>query len=378
MNNSSELNTKEQVTNAEITAKSEPMNAEQNEMKIPPLSGWLSDLHRHHHIPGDTPNKEIRTIGVLTSGGDAPGMNACIRAVVRAGCYYGYRMVGINRGYHGLLRGEVNELDARKVSGILSKGGTFLMTARSKTFPTEEGIKSAARMAKVFGIDALVVIGGDGSFRGAQKLSHEGLSVIGIPGTIDNDVASTEYTIGYDTAMNTAMECIDRIRDTASSHERCSVIEVMGREAGFLALNVGMSCGAEVILLPEIPTDFDRDVIKVILECRNLGKNHFVVVVAEGVGNSVQIAKRIEEITGIESRATVLGHLQRGGSPTIRDRQTACAMGIKAIECINENRVNRIIAEQNGHCVDLDIDEALSMKKSIARDEILGAKIIAF
>lgn len=379
MNNSSELNVNGQpnVPQADVNGHAVNTNTE-NDMQIPPMSGLLTDLHRHYHVFGDTPNKEIRTIGVLTSGGDAPGMNACIRAVVRAGCYYGYRMVGINRGYHGLLRGEVNELDARKVSGILSRGGTFLMTARSKTFPTEEGINSAARMAKVFGIDALVVIGGDGSFRGAQKLSHVGLPVIGIPGTIDNDVASTEYTIGYDTAMNTAMECIDRIRDTASSHERCSVIEVMGREAGYLALNVGLSCGAEVILLPEIPTDFDRDVIKVILECRNLGKNHFVVVVAEGVGNSVQIAKQIEEVTGIESRATILGHLQRGGSPTIRDRQTACFMGMKAIECINAGRLNRIIAEQGGKCVDLDIDEALSMNKSIARDEILDAKIIAF
>lgn len=361
MNSSLELNANEQVNSQELVA-----------------NGIENDLQRHQHAAGDTPNKEIRTIGVLTSGGDAPGMNACVRAIVRSGCYYGYRVVGINRGYHGLLRGEICELDARKVSGILSRGGTFLMTARSKTFPTEEGIKSAARMAKVFGIDALVVIGGDGSFRGAQKLSHVGLPVIGIPGTIDNDVASTDYTIGYDTAMNTAMECIDKIRDTASSHERCSVIEVMGREAGFLALNVGLSSGAEVILLPEIPMDFEKDVIKVILESRNLGKNHFVVVVAEGVGNSVQIAKKIEEITGIESRATILGHLQRGGSPTLRDRQTASFMGLKAVECINDGRLNRIIAERNGHCVDLDIDEALSMTKSIDRDEILGAKILAF
>ncbi len=376
MNNTSNLSTPAAVTPATTNTKTNNDSAE--ELKVPPLSGWLTDLHRHHHKDGDTPNKQVRTIGVLTSGGDAPGMNACIRAVVRAGRYYGYRMVGVNRGYHGLLRGEINELTAGKVSGILSRGGTFLMTARSKTFPTEEGIKSAARMAKVFGIDVLVVIGGDGSFKGAQKLAHVGLPVIGIPGTIDNDVASTEYTIGYDTAMNTAMECIDKIRDTASSHERCSVIEVMGREAGYLALNVGMSSGAEVILLPEIETDFDRDVIKVILECRNMGKNHYVVVVAEGVGNSVQIAKRIEEITGIESRATILGHLQRGGSPSIRDRQTACFMGMKAVECVNEGRLNRIIAERGGKCVDLDIDEALNMKKSIARDEILGAKIIAF
>lgn len=366
---------KEQKTDGLAAAQ---VNTEVAAMQIPPLSGWLTDIHRVHHKAADRPNKEIKTIGVLTSGGDAPGMNACIRAVVRAGSYYGYRMVGVRRGYHGLLKGEVIDLDARSVSGILQKGGTFLMTARSKSFPTEEGIKNAARMAKVFGIDALVVIGGDGSFRGAQRLSHAGLPTIGIPGTIDNDIASTDYTIGYDTAMNTAMQCIDKIRDTASSHERCSVIEVMGRDAGYLALNVGMSCGAEVILVPEIKTDFDRDVIKVLLECRNLGKNHYVVIVAEGVGNSVKIAKDIEEITGIESRATVLGHLQRGGSPTIRDRRTACLMGVQAIDCVNENRLNRVVVEQKGEITDIEIDTALNMHKYIERDEILGAKIIAF
>ncbi len=323
-----------------------------------------------------------KTIGVLTSGGDAPGMNAAIRAVVRAGLHYGYNILGVRRGYHGLWRGDFVALNSRSVSEKLQRGGTFLMTARSTTFPTPEGLKLSAEMCRVFGIDALVVIGGDGSFQGGRALSKYGVPVIGIPGTIDNDIACTEYTIGYDTAMNTAMEAIDKLRDTASSHERCSVIEVMGRHAGYLALNVGISCGAEVILIPEVESDFDKDVIRTLLECRNRGKSHYVVVVAEGfrlkgLDNCVSIAERIEQMTGIETRATILGHLQRGGSPTIRDRQMASIMGVHAIECINEGRLNRLVVLKDGKVTDIDIDEGLSMTKSIETDDIMDAKIIA-
>ncbi|KFA57314.1 6-phosphofructokinase [Mageeibacillus indolicus] len=321
--------------------------------------------------------RETKTIGVLTSGGDAPGMNAAIRAVVRYGIHQGYQVLGINRGYHGLCRGEIMELTKHDVSEKLQKGGTFLMTARSKSFMTPEGLAQAVSMSKVFKIDCLVVIGGDGSFRGAENLAKEGLPVIGIPGTIDNDIGCTEYTIGYDTAMNTAMECIDRLKDTASSHERCSVIEVMGRHAGYIALNVGICCGAEVVLLPEDPGEFDQVVIKRLLECRNAGKNHYVVVVAEGAGSAVDIAKKIEEKTGISSRATVLGHLQRGGSPTVRDRLTASLMGVRAVECINQNRLNRVIVERNGQVDDLDIFEALAITKNLDEKVLAYAESIA-
>lgn len=319
----------------------------------------------------------IRTIGVLTSGGDAPGMNAAIRAVVRTALHYGYEVMGINRGYHGLWRGEIHALQTRDVSEKLQKGGTFLMTARSETFQTEDGLSKALSMCKVFGLDCLVVIGGDGSFRGAQSLARKGVPVIGIPGTIDNDIGCTEYTIGYDTAMNTAMECIDRLKDTASSHERCSVIEVMGRHAGFIALNVSICCGAEVVLLPENPVDFEKDVVKRLLECRNAGKNHYVVVVAEGAGKAMDIAERIQKVTGIPSRATVLGHLQRGGSPTVRDRLTASLMGARAVECIREGRLNRLICQQASQVVDMDLEEGLQMQKTLSPEAVRSANIIA-
>lgn len=325
----------------------------------------------------DTPIANIRNIGVLTSGGDAPGMNAAVRAVVRSGLYYNYNMFGIRRGYHGLWRGDIKQLDARDVSGILQRGGTFLMTARSRTFQTPEGVIKAKEMANVFNLSVVVVIGGDGSFRGAAALKEAGLPVICIPGTIDNDIGCTEYTIGYDTAMNTAMEAIDKLKDTASSHERCSVIEVMGRHAGYIALNVGISCGAEVILLPEVPFSFDQDVVRRLLECRNSGKSHYVVVVAEGAGDATQIANEIQEKTGIESRSTILGHMQRGGSPTLRDRMTASIMGAKAIDCIREGSLNRIICMQDGHITDIDLDEGLAMTKSIETDDINNARIIA-
>ncbi len=323
-----------------------------------------------------------KTIAVLTSGGDAPGMNASIRAVVRAGLNYGYNMLGVRRGYHGLWRGDFVALNSRSVSEKLQKGGTFLMTARSTTFRTPEGLRQAAEMCRVFNVDAVVVIGGDGSFQGAKTLTTQGIKVIGIPGTIDNDIACTEYTIGYDTAMNTAMEAIDKLRDTASSHERCSVIEVMGRHAGYLALNVGLSCGAEVILTPEVPMDFEKDVVRTLLECRNRGKSHYVVVVAEGfhcegMNSAIEMASKIEALTGIETRATILGHLQRGGSPTIRDRQMASLMGLQAVHCINEGRYDRLVCMQNGKITDVDIHEGLAMKKGIDRDEVMNALLIA-
>lgn len=325
----------------------------------------------------DRSETKIRNIGVLTSGGDAPGMNAAVRAVVRSGLHYDFNMYGIKRGFHGLWRGEMIELEARDVSGILPRGGTFLMTARSATFATPEGVLKAKEMANVFNLGAVIVIGGDGSFRGAQALKNVGVPVIAIPGTIDNDISCSEYTIGYDTAMNTAMEAIDKLKDTASSHERCSVIEVMGRRAGYIALNVGISCGAEVILLPEVPFNFDQDVVRRLLDCRNSGKNHYVVVVAEGAGNATEIAKEIQDKTGIESRSTILGHMQRGGSPTLRDRHAASIMGTMAIDCIREGRLNRVIVLRDGHFTDIDIDEALEMQKSIKTEDINNARIIA-
>ncbi len=319
----------------------------------------------------------LRNIGVLTSGGDAPGMNAAVRAVVRAGLHYDYHMYGIRRGFHGLWRGDIVELETSDVSGILPRGGTFLMTARSQTFNTPEGVKKAVEMAHVFGLGAVVVIGGDGSFRGARDLKNQGLPVICIPGTIDNDIGCSDYTIGYDTAMNTAMEAIDKLKDTASSHERCSVIEVMGRRAGFIALNVGISTGAEVILIPEYPYDFDRDVVRRLLECRNAGKNHYVVVVAEGAGSATDIATKITEKTGIEARSTILGHMQRGGSPTLRDRLAASTMGSLAIDCLNDGRLNRVIVETGGRITDLDLDESLEMTKAIDLKRVENARIIA-
>jgi 6-phosphofructokinase 1 len=328
----------------------------------------------------DVPASEvpvIKGIGVLTSGGDAPGMNATIRAIVRAGRHYGYKVFGVTRGFHGLWKGEIEEISARDVSEKLQRGGTFLMTARSKTFETPEGVLKGAKMCNVFGIDVLCVIGGDGSYKGARDLARLGVPVIGLPGTIDNDIASTEYTIGYDTAMNTAMEAIDKLRDTASSHERCSVIEVMGRRAGYIALNVGIATGAEVVLIPEQPYDFSKDVLRVILDGRNAGKHHYIVIVAEGAGKAIEIAQKIEEATGIESRPTILGHLQRGGSPSLRDRTMASLMGVRAVECISEGRLNRLIVLKDGKIGDVDIEEGLKMTKSISEEELARAKLLS-
>ncbi len=308
---------------------------------------------------------EIKKIAVLTSGGDAPGMNAAIRSVVRAGIKEGYEVYGVQRGYHGLLRGELEQMDTRDVSEILQRGGTMLHTARSKEFTEEAGQQKAKEILEVFGIDALIVIGGDGSFRGARDLSKLGVPVIGIPATIDNDVACSDFSIGFDTAVNTGLAAIDRIRETASSHERCSVIEVMGRNAGFIAMEVGIGCGAECVLIPEVAFDLEKDVCQQLLKGRNMGKHHFIVVLAEGAGSAVEMAKTIEEITEIETRATVLGYVQRGGSPSAYDRMIASLMGIRAVECIAQGRFNRVVIDREGRIQDMDLEEGLSMKKNI-------------
>lgn len=319
----------------------------------------------------------IKSIGVLTSGGDAPGMNAAVRAVVRTGIYYGYDVMGVRKGYEGLLCGDIFKMSVRSVGDMIHRGGTFLQTARSAEFNTEAGVEKAVSIAKVFGIDALIVIGGDGSYRGALDLSKKGLPVIGIPGTIDNDIASTEYTIGYDTAMNTVQDAIDKIRDTAYSHERCSVLEVMGRKAGYIALNVAISGGAEAVILPEKEFNIDRDIIKPIIDGRNRGKKHYLVVIAEGIGGAVDVAKYIEEKTDIKTRATILGHIQRGGSPTVYDRVMASRMGAMAVKLLKNGRINRVVSMQQGALTDIDIGEALKMKKTIDEDLIELNKILA-
>lgn len=309
--------------------------------------------------------KQIKTIGVLTSGGDAPGMNAAVRAVVRTGLHKGYRMIGIQRGYNGLLNGECFEMNLRSVSNIISAGGTILYTARCLEFKTKEGQDRGAAKCRELGIDALVVIGGDGSYRGARELAHRGIPMIGLPGTIDNDIACTEYTIGYDTAMNTALEMIDKLRDTTQSHDRCSVVEVMGRNAGYIALNTGIAVGALVTLIPEVPYDLERDVIAKMKATQKTGKQHFIIIIAEGVGHAQDLANEIQSRTGIDSRATVLGHVQRGGSPTLRDRVTASRMGYHAVELLRKGIYNRVVATKAESIVDYDISVALSMYKTI-------------
>ncbi len=316
---------------------------------------------------------KIKKIGVLTSGGDAPGMNSAVRAVVRCGLSNGFEMIGVKRGYHGLLRGEFVEMESGSVSNFNQRGGTVLQTARSKHFPTPEGIATAVANAKEAGIDAMIVIGGDGSFRGAQKLTENGLPTIGIPATIDNDISCTDYTLGFDTAMNTAMDCIDKIKDTAASHERCSIAEVMGRGAGYIALEVGIATGAEVIIIPEKDKDTSKTelidrIVNKITDGERIGRKHHIVVIAEGVGGSNEIAKAVEERTGIETRATILGHIQRGGSPSVRDRYIAAQMGNKAIELLKQGKSNRVVILKGNHIGDLDINEGLSMKKLISED----------
>lgn len=313
--------------------------------------------------------EQIKTIGILTSGGDAPGMNAAIRAVARTAMGNGMKVMGIKRGYHGLLRGEIEELTSRDVSDVLQRGGTFLQTARSKNFATEEGVKKAVEVAKIFGIDAIVVIGGDGSFKGARALANNGIAAIGIPGTIDNDIGCTDYTIGYDTALNTAMEAIDKIRDTASSHERCSVVEVMGRNAGYIPVSLAIANGAEAVMVPEYPYDLD-DIKRTIIEGRNRGKRHYIVIVSEGIGGSGELCKTIEEATGVETRATVLGYMQRGGNPSVLDRVTATKMGAYAADLLAKGEVNRVVVQKEGRIVDIDINEALETKKALDKGEL--------
>lgn len=310
----------------------------------------------------------MRTIGVLTSGGDAPGMNAAIRAVVRTGCQNGLRVMGIRRGYNGLMSGDMYEMNLRSVSDIIHRGGTMLFTARSPKFKTEEGMQKAINVCKKVDMEGIVVIGGDGSFRGARDLSLRGINCVGIPGTIDDDIACCDYTIGYDTSMNTIMEMVDRIRDTTESHDRCSVVEVMGRRAGYLALNTGIAVGATSILIPEVEYDFERDVIERMRKTQATGKTHFIIIVAEGIGGVDEMAKQIEEKTGVETRATVLGHVQRGGSPTVRDRVVASQMGHYAVDLLLQGVGNRVVAMQKEQIVDFDIYEALNMKKHIDMD----------
>ena len=304
-----------------------------------------------------------KCIAVLTSGGDAPGMNAAVRAVVRTGLSFGMKVYGVMRGYNGLLHGDLKEMNMRSVSDIMQHGGTALFTARSPEFNTPEGVKKAAAMCREKGIDGVVVIGGDGSFRGARDLTGEGILTIGVPGTIDNDIACTDYTVGYDTALNTAMEMIDRIRDTTESHDRCSVVEVMGRRCGDIALNTGVAVGALTTLVPEIPYDFQKDVIDRIRLAQSTGKRHYIIVVAEGVGHTQELAERIQEETGIETRATILGHVQRGGAPTLRDRVVASRMGYHAVELLQNGIGNRVVAMKGEEIVDFDITEALEMPR---------------
>ena len=312
----------------------------------------------------------IKRIGVLTSGGDAPGMNSCVRAVVRTALYHGIECYGIRRGYNGLISGDIIKLDEKNVSHIINRGGTILYTARSKEFLSEEGQKKAYSTCKFLGLDSIVAIGGDGTFRGARALSKWGINVVCIPATIDNDISCTNYSIGFDTAANTAIECIDKLRDTMQSHERCSVVEVMGRNAGFLAMYVGLAVGATAILVPEEPIDFDKDVIEKIRAARFNGFTHYMIVVAEGAGSASDIAVKIKNALDMEPRVTVLGHIQRGGSPTGRDRVNATKMGYLAVELLLQGKSNRIVCTNNGLFTDISIDEALEMNKQIQKMEV--------
>ena len=322
--------------------------------------------------------KEIKTIGILTSGGDAPGMNAAIRAVCRKAIDNGITVKGIKKGYQGLLNEEIIDLEKRDVSDTIQRGGTILGTARCTEFRTLEGQEKGAEICRKHGIDGIVVIGGDGSYRGAQALSKQGINTIGLPGTIDLDIACTEYTIGFDTAVNTAMEPIDKVRDTSTSHERCSIIEVMGRDAGYLALWCGIANGAERILLPEEKENFDEAaLIQDIMANKRRGKKNYIIINAEGVGDTINLAKRIEEATGIETRATILGHMQRGGSPTCKDRVYASTMGAMAVELLLAGKYNRVVGYKEGEFVDYDINEALSMKKKISNHQYEISKVLA-
>ena len=312
----------------------------------------------------------VKRIGVLTSGGDAPGMNAAVRAVVRTCLYHGIEVYGIRRGWNGLIHGDVVKMDASSVSRTINRGGTILYTARSKEFMTEEGQRRAVSTCKFLGLDSIIAIGGDGTFRGARALSKYGINVTCIPATIDNDIVCTNYSIGFDTAANTAIECIDKLRDTMQSHERCSVVEVMGRNAGFLAMYVGLAVGATAVLVPEKEIDFEKDVIEKLRQARLHGFTHYMIVVAEGAGLATKIAEQIRNSIDLDPRVTVLGHIQRGGSPTGRDRVNATKMGYLAVELLLAGKTNRIVCTDNGNFTDVDIDEGLAMQKNIQQMEI--------
>ena len=312
----------------------------------------------------------IKRIGVLTSGGDAPGMNAAVRSVVRTAMFHGIDCYGIRRGYNGLISGDVIHLDEKNISHTINRGGTILYTARSKEFMTEEGQKKAVSTCRFLGLDGIIAIGGDGTFRGARALSSHGVNVVCIPATIDNDINCTNYSIGFDTAANTAIDCIDRLRDTMQSHERCSVVEVMGRNAGFLAMYVGLAVGATAVLVPEEPIDFERDVIEKIRQARFNGFTHYMIVVAEGAGSASEIAAKIKQAIDLDPRVTVLGHIQRGGTPTGRDRVNATKMGFLAVELLLEGKTNRIVCTKDGNFTDIGIDEGLSLNRRIQKMEV--------
>lgn len=308
----------------------------------------------------------MKTIGVLTSGGDSPAMNAAIRAVVRMGTDNNLRILGVQNGYSGLVEGNIIELDRNSVADIIHRGGTILKTARSEEFKTLEGRERAKKVMDVFKMDALVVIGGDGSFKGAELLSELGVQVIGIPGTIDNDLAYTDYTIGFDTALNTILDCINKIRDTSTSHQRISIVEVMGRECGDLALFAGIAGGAENVIIPEVEFSFD-EICASIFEGKTKGKVHNLIILAEGVakniGGAETLAKQLEDVTGIECRATVLGYIQRGGNPSAFDRILASKLGARAIELLIDGKTARAVGMKNGEVMDIDIKDALAMEK---------------
>ena len=313
----------------------------------------------------------VKRIGVLTSGGDAPGMNPCVRAVVRTALYHGIECYGIRRGYNGLISGDIIRLDEKNISHIINRGGTILYTARSKEFMSPEGQQKAASTCKFLGLDSIIAIGGDGTFRGASALSRFGINVICIPATIDNDICCTNYSIGFDTAANTAIECIDKLRDTMQSHERCSVVEVMGRNAGYLAMYVGLAVGATAVLVPEKSIDFERDVVGKIRQARLNGFTHYMIVVAEGAGSAADIAAKIKASLDLDPRVTVLGHIQRGGCPTGRDRVNATKMGYLAVEMLLSGKTNRIICTNNGSFTDVDIQEGLeTMRRDIQMIEV--------
>ena len=312
----------------------------------------------------------IKRIGVLTSGGDAPGMNPCVRAVVRTALYHGVECYGIRRGYNGLISGDVIKLDQKNIAHIINRGGTILYTARSSEFMTLEGQKKAASTCRFLGLDGIVAIGGDGTFRGAAALSQQGVNVICIPATIDNDIGCTNYSLGFDTAANTAIECIDKLRDTMQSHERCSVVEVMGHNAGYLAMYVGLAVGATAVLVPEKPIDFENDIIEKIRRARLNGFTHYMIVVAEGAGSASEIAAKLKETIDLDSRVTVLGHIQRGGSPTGRDRVNATKMGFMAADLLISGASNRIICVDEGKLTDVDIQDALKMQRNIQAVEV--------